>query len=894
MPVPIPSNLTLYIEAHRKWVRVVQETKALMEKDKELQTKAAKGLRLKERRIPPEVLGGLYAKYCSLANRMYQSYLDSVQLQRAPYIADIIRVIMRRLYELRKELVLLIVNDYIYVDAALMQQHFTPQDIEVVVPCHFAMETREDSIEAILQEMWAESIKRMAAPTLVHQSTSALYNRQLSSEEAVAEVPTVPTKKESIIVVPEEYIRATIIQSHERYRQYFMRDYAAKCMRRRMYFAKKVKPAPEFLRTAAATLVQRVYRRFMEIKRQRMRDYRRDILLGIIPDPWREGRGHDLKEESKKIYSLRRRTNERTRQKYMEELDRENTRLIWLKRDLQIEDITEHIREWFKEWFYGYGFFPIYPYDAEGGTILVISEQYITVEEKQEADEKLRLATKGKTKEMLREEKKRAKFDAIEKALAEKEREKKMAELEYKLRGNPLFDPGYKIKQSRNMEDLHKVLQRYHGCWSFYDSFSPELDGEVVYGYIRAIMSEELMNQLHLECRRYVDELMRLELKLLVDTHKLEYKSMGWKYPGIKPKRPPSPVRVRQPFNVDFDKLDRFKYLFDLGLISKPSGKIGDIIGDSNYVAYECNIADPNSSFPPPGYGDVRRRLVLSCVFGVGFEPGAARNRAVLLLGPPRNGKSFLVDCVAGEMNAVKIDISPEMVSAVVARPAKTVQDVFLAARVFQPCVVYMRNVERVFVKPVPPDQKYLKASRVKAVLAKCVKGIAAEDKIIFIATCTTPYGFRPGPMVSIFDEMILVPRTDYNSLQLFLYHRLQSIRSVERDFCVQSLAKMLQGYGFGVIMEVFKQVMSAERIVRLNITPLSPMEFYDAMENCGFEALSIEDYRQQYEEFFIKHSYLKKPRAELADINRRRADVYEKLRKKAEKEKKEKEKKKE
>ncbi|XP_063372243.1 IQ and AAA domain-containing protein 1-like [Cydia amplana] len=874
MPPTIPSNLTMSIEAHQKWVRVVQETKTLIDKDTELQTKAAKGVRLKERHVPPEVLGGLYAKYCNLANRMYQAYVDSMQLQRAPYIADIITVVMRRLYELRKELVLMIVNDYIYVDSALIQQRLTPQDIEVVVPCHFAMEARKDSIEELLQAMWAESIQRIAAPTMVHKSTSALYNRQLSSEEAA-----VPVKSDSVIV-PEAYIRTTIIQAHERYRQYFVRDYKSKCMRRRMYFAKNVKPAPKLLRVAAASLIQRVYRRYMEIKRQRLRDYKRDVILGIVPDPWSKGQV-DLKEENKKLYSLRRRINMRTRQKYMEELEKESTRLIMFKRDVQIDDITDHIREWFKEWLYGYGFFPDYPYDAEGGTILVIRGQYITVEEKIEADENLAAATKGKTKEQLKQEKERAKFEAIEKAIAQKEIEKKLAEQEHKLKGNPLFDPGYKMKQSHHMEDLHQVLQRYIGCWSVYDSFSPELDGEVVYGYIRSIMSEDVMNQLHEECRRYVDELMRLELKLLVEAHKLQYKMAGQKYPARKPRKAPPlpPVTVPKPLK---DTLDGFQYLFDLGIISKPSEKIDDIIGDSNYAAYEQNIADPNSSFPPPGYGDVRRRLVLSCVFGSGLEPGAVRNRAVMLLGPRRNGKSFLVDCVAGEMNAVKIDISPEMVSAVVARPGKTIQDVFLAARAFQPCVVYMRNVERVFLSRVPREQRYLKAGRVKAALVKCVKGIAAEDKIIFIATCTNPFGFKAAPMVSIFNEMILVPRTDYNSLQLFFYNKLQSIRSVKRDYCVQGVAKMLQGYGFGVITEVFNQVMSAERIVRLNITPLSPEEFTNAMEN--FEALSLEDY-QLYVDFFIMNCYLKKPRADLMDINRRRADVYEMLRKKAEKE---------
>jgi hypothetical protein len=33
----------------------------------------------------------------------------------------------------------------------------------------------------------------------------------------------------------------------------------------------------------------------------------------------------------------------------------------------------------------------------------------------------------------------------------------------------------------------------------------------------------------------------------------------------------------------------------------------------------------------------------------------------------------------------------------------------------------------------VPPEQKYLKAGSVKGALIKCVKGIAPEDKIIFI-----------------------------------------------------------------------------------------------------------------------------------------------------------------
>jgi hypothetical protein len=55
--------------------------------------------------------------------------------------------------------------------------------------------------------------------------------------------------------------------------------------------------------------------------------------------------------------------------------------------------------------------------------------------------------------------------------------------------------------------------------------------------------------------------------------------------------------------------------------------------------------------YPLPGYGDVKRRLIFSCVYGIGMNPGAPRKKAVMLLGPARNGKSFLADAVAGELS---------------------------------------------------------------------------------------------------------------------------------------------------------------------------------------------------------------------------------------------------
>lgn len=49
----------------------------------------------------------------------------------------------------------------------------------------------------------------------------------------------------------------------------------------------------------------------------------------------------------------------------------------------------------------GYGFFPQYPYEAEGGTVMVVREDYPYIEEQIKEDDKLAKLMKGKTKEQV-------------------------------------------------------------------------------------------------------------------------------------------------------------------------------------------------------------------------------------------------------------------------------------------------------------------------------------------------------------------------------------------------------------------------------------------------------------------------------------------------------------
>ncbi|XP_052738804.1 uncharacterized protein LOC112047601 [Bicyclus anynana] len=444
------------------------------------QRKAAKGLRLKERKVPPAVLGRIYAQYCDVINRMYDAYLSHVQLQRAPAMLHIVSVIWKRLYELRQELVGILVNDYIYVDDALVSLKKTPYDIQIIVPYHYPLESRSQGMEELLQTMWAETERRKAQEL-------ALSNMNLK------------------------------------------------------------------LNTKTPISLKRQVRRYMRTKREAVLNHRRDVILGIAPDPFQKRL--DLEEENNKIYERTSRIRKDLQEKYAEEMEREKTRLIVFKKDNQIEDITEHIWQWFREWYEGYGFFPGYPYEAEGGTVMVIREDYPYIEEQIEEDEKLAIKMKGKTKEMLIQEQKQAKLDAEMREELAKEQRLKEAELLFKMRCNPLADPGHEPKQSMHTGSIVEALKNYRAAWSIYDSF-PEEYPSVVYGYMQAILTEDLMNQLHMECRKYVDELMRLDLKLLIKMHQKMYQDIGKKYPKLKPRKKPKEEPIPVPFDIN-DKILR-------------------------------------------------------------------------------------------------------------------------------------------------------------------------------------------------------------------------------------------------------------------------------------------------------------------------------------------------
>ncbi|KAI5640069.1 IQ and AAA domain-containing protein 1-like [Phthorimaea operculella] len=230
-------------------------------------------------------------------------------------------------------------------------------------------------------------------------------------------------------------------------------------------------------------------------------------------------------------------------------------------------------------------------------------------------------------------------------------------------------------------------------------------------------------------------------------------------------------------------------------------------------------------------------------------------------------------------IDAVKFDISPEVFSSKMTRPSKMLKLVLEAAKIFQPSVIFFKDIERVFLKEVPPKEKYLQAGKMKNALKRMLNKFPITEKVIFIATCSQPFLAKVGPMMKMFDETIVVPKPDYGSLSRFFYDRFQNIRSMPRDYCVQALAKCLEGIGFGLIMEAFDTIMNPVRICQLNITPLNQHEFIEYMIKHDIEAIDERDYKKMME-LWLKYSPLKKERAQYAIINEMRDAYYKKLEK--------------
>lgn len=181
-------------------------------------------------------------------------------------------------------------------------------------------------------------------------------------------------------------------------------------------------------RVAAATAIQRQFRHYQLKKAINRRIWKRKELCGLVVTPVDPNK-QQQKLAVQKILMSRRERKKEFDEKFIQAAEDEKARIMKLKSHLIMEDITEDIRQWFREFYDGAKDFHRYPTAFEGGTIMVVRGETATVEEF--LDEKKKTpAQKAKELEQRKKKLKEEKANKKKQAAMDKKEEKAKKKLE--------------------------------------------------------------------------------------------------------------------------------------------------------------------------------------------------------------------------------------------------------------------------------------------------------------------------------------------------------------------------------------------------------------------------------------------------------------------------------
>lgn len=258
-------------------------------------------------------------------------------------------------------------------------------------------------------------------------------------------------------------------------------------------------------KSQAASLIQRSYRIYRIKKLVNKRRKKKMEICGL----WSKPIDLDLPNLThidEENQQKRRERKQEFDEALINAIEDEKARILKFKSEVIMEDISDSIRAWFREFYNKAGDFDRYPEEFEGGTILVVKGDTMTIEEFI-IDKAKNDAQRAKEKEDLKKEKKN-KAAADKKA---KELEKKV-EAEKKKRAailGPTWDFS-KMKEWKALDTLESTFKDLIHEWKDIDELknwneAPIWDWVTIDAYA----------DVHQELRKVVDNFMRVELEIL-------------------------------------------------------------------------------------------------------------------------------------------------------------------------------------------------------------------------------------------------------------------------------------------------------------------------------------------------------------------------------------------
>ncbi|KAH0621735.1 hypothetical protein JD844_023350 [Phrynosoma platyrhinos] len=333
------------------------------------------------------------------------------------------------------------------------------------------------------------------------------------------------------------------------------------------------------------------------------------------------------------------------------------------------------------------------------------------------------------------------------------------------------------------------VWQNRDEAWNFSQEYDPEL------------IKEEKRKEVEEEIRVQVDELMRQELKNLKTIESL-YQELVEERILIKPKKV----------------------------------KLSDYVGEYSYLGTTLRQVDIE---PMPSLTDVKQLIALYGILPLGSQSvheKAPLVKALLLAGPVGVGKKMLIHALCTETGANLFNLSAANIAG--KYPGKAglqlmLHIVFKVAKQLQPSVIWIGDTEKTFYKKVPKAEKEMEPKRLKKQLAKILKTLKIEDRVLIVGTTKRPFDADLRPLCRVYKKIILVPRPDYASrfgkyMKTFLWkHFIQQNGGVlSKPLNISCLAQVSDGYTQGHILNAVQAVLTERRLMQLSKKPLVAAEF--------------------------------------------------------------------
>ncbi|DBA81732.1 hypothetical protein WJX77_003084 [Trebouxia sp. C0004] len=391
------------------------------------------------------------------------------------------------------------------------------------------------------------------------------------------------------------------------------------------------------------------------------------------------------------------------------------------------------------------------------------------------------------------------------------------------------------------VSDLEAAVKVFVEKWQDH----PEGANALAQKHEAELVRQELRPLVFEEVRLQVDEEMRVLLQNLKDMVEAERAAKsGKKGKAKKGKKGKKAKKGKEAKGKGKKKKDPtadrsleslYAELVSNGIIRPcPARPLQDYLGTVNLLG---SVLQAQGLIPDPSCAQMRQVLTQYCIYPLASHYchlKAPLIRSVLLYGAPNTGKTSLCQAVADAAGANFFDLSPRNTDA--KYPGKAValmiHMVFKVAKVMAPSVIYIDEIEKVFVSDKKRSKEFGGTeafNRIKKEMVKEMKGLGLEEQVLLIGCSAAPQMCvkkDEKAFTGFFDKHIYLPLPDYAS-RLAIWPGVIQRHGGEIDakFDISTLAHISDGYSSGTIDQVVRSMITPRRLGRMPATNLSIAE---------------------------------------------------------------------